>query len=68
MDEHPNPVDLAPLVRRAQQRDQIAFQILYEQAQSYVLNRILSIVIQFEMVQDIAQETWLAAFLALPSR
>jgi RNA polymerase sigma factor (sigma-70 family) len=67
MDEHLPPTDLTSLVRRAQEHDQIAFQILYEQTQGYVLNRIMGITTQFNMMQDIAQETWLAAFLALPT-
>jgi DNA-directed RNA polymerase specialized sigma24 family protein len=59
--------DLASQARKTQGQDQQAFQRLYDQSHIYVIARIFAIIEQPEAIQDIEQEVWLAAFLALPT-
>jgi RNA polymerase sigma factor (sigma-70 family) len=67
MNECQRQSELVSQVRKAQKQDQQAFQRLYHQSHPYVIARISAIIEQFEVVQDIEQEVWLAAFLALPT-
>src|ERR1700756_664454 len=59
--------EITLLVVKAQSRDQKAFESLYEYYQARVSSRVFAIIRQSESVQDIAQDIWLAVFLALPT-
>ena len=67
MDKYQTLSDLVSQVRKAQERDQQAFQKLYDQSHLYVISRISAIVEHIDAIQDIEQEVWLAAFIALPT-
>ncbi|GCE24241.1 sigma-70 family RNA polymerase sigma factor [Dictyobacter kobayashii] len=65
----PDPEDsasLAALVRRAQARDQLAFEALYQRHKAFIWRRLYSLVGEKEDVNDLFQETFLRAWNGLP--